>query len=66
MRELDHPVVGRVTLANETVSLPDGDQQIGLFYARPGASDADALTLLAESLERHIAPGTLSRTEKAR
>ncbi|MEU6641723.1 helix-turn-helix transcriptional regulator [Saccharomonospora sp. NPDC046836] len=51
LRELEHPVVGRLTLANETVTLPDDDQQIGLFYARPGTSDADALTLLAQSLD---------------
>ncbi|WP_237047758.1 hypothetical protein [Lentzea guizhouensis] len=52
VRELDHPVVGRVTLANETVSLPDDDQQLGLFYARPGTADADALTLLARETTR--------------
>ncbi|MFD5826894.1 helix-turn-helix transcriptional regulator [Lentzea sp. NPDC060358] len=52
LRELDHPVVGRLTLANETVTLPDDDQQLGLFYARPGTPDADALTLLAQSLDR--------------
>ncbi|MFD9697859.1 helix-turn-helix transcriptional regulator [Lentzea sp. NPDC059081] len=50
LRELDHPVVGRLTLANETVTLPDDDQQIGLFYARPGTPDGDALTLLAQSV----------------
>ncbi|MFF0150150.1 helix-turn-helix transcriptional regulator [Micromonospora sp. NPDC005203] len=66
LRELDHPIVGRVTLANETVTLPDDDQQMGLFYARPGTTDADALTLLAQSLVRRIAPATLSRTERAR
>ncbi|MEW9552453.1 helix-turn-helix domain-containing protein [Nonomuraea sp. NPDC050783] len=66
VRELDHPVVGRVTLANETVTLPDDDQQIGLFYARPGTPDADALTLLAQTLERGPAPATLSWKEKAR
>ncbi|MEU7587282.1 helix-turn-helix transcriptional regulator [Micromonospora sp. NPDC049230] len=66
LRDLDHPVVGRVTLANETVTLPDDDQQLGLFYARPGTSDADALTLLAQSLERRTAPGARSRKEKAR
>lgn len=49
VRELDHPVVGRVTLANETVTLPDDDQQLGLFYALPGTPDADALHLLARS-----------------
>ncbi len=67
VRELDHPVVGRVTLANETVALPDDDQQMGLFYARPGTADADALTLLAQSLERpRTAPGTPARKEDAR
>ncbi|GAA3839000.1 helix-turn-helix transcriptional regulator [Saccharothrix violaceirubra] len=49
VRELDHPVVGRLTLANETVTLPDDDQHLGLFHARPGTPDADALTLLARS-----------------
>ncbi|MEU1545814.1 helix-turn-helix transcriptional regulator [Nocardia sp. NPDC005745] len=58
VRELDHPLVGRVTLANETVTLTADDQQIGLFYARPGTSDADALTLLTQSLEPSLAPAT--------
>ncbi|GAA0327216.1 helix-turn-helix transcriptional regulator [Actinoallomurus spadix] len=66
LRELAHPVVGRVTLVNETVTLPDDDQQIGLFYARPGTTDADALILLAQSFERRLAPGTPSRKEEAR
>jgi hypothetical protein len=67
VRELDHPVVGRITLANETVTLPDDDQQIGLFHARPGTSDADALTLLAQSLEAdHPLPVCPSRKEEAR
>ncbi|WP_371786339.1 helix-turn-helix transcriptional regulator [Streptosporangium subroseum] len=65
LRELDHPVVGRVTLANETVTLPDDDQQIGLFYARPGTPDADALTLLAQTLDRRLAPGAPSQKENA-
>ncbi|WP_280402534.1 hypothetical protein [Nocardia carnea] len=63
VRELDHPVVGRVTLANETVTLTDDDQQLGLFYPRPGTSDADALTLLTQGL----APApTGTRRETAR
>lgn len=63
VRELDHPIIGRVNLANETVTLTDDDQQIGLFYARPGTSDADALTLLTRSLE----PATIrSRKENLR
>ncbi|HEY6737324.1 MAG TPA: helix-turn-helix transcriptional regulator [Actinopolymorphaceae bacterium] len=50
VRELDHPVVGRLTLVNETVTLPDDDQHIGFFTARPGTPDADALALVAQSL----------------
>ncbi|MFE3022295.1 helix-turn-helix transcriptional regulator [Streptomyces sp. NPDC059256] len=65
VRQLEHPVVGRVTLANETVTLPDDDQQIGLFYARPGTPDADALTLLTQSLDPWPAPEGLSRRENA-
>ncbi|WP_460398402.1 helix-turn-helix domain-containing protein [Actinophytocola sediminis] len=49
VREFDHPVVGRLSLANETVTLPDDDQQLGLFHARAGTPDADALALLAQS-----------------
>jgi len=52
VRELDHPLVGRLRLANETVTLPDDDQQLGLFYARPDSPDADALALLTQSLAR--------------
>ncbi len=48
VREMDHPVVGRMTLANETVTLPDDDQQLGLFYAQAGTADADALALLGQ------------------
>jgi len=64
LRELEHPVVGRLTLANETVTLPDDDQQIGLFYARLSTPDADALTLLAQSLDH--SPGTSPSKENAR
>jgi transcriptional regulator with XRE-family HTH domain len=58
VRELDHPIVGRMTLANETLTLPDDDQQLGLFYAPSGTPAADALALLAQSLERSVAPAT--------
>ncbi len=63
VRELDHPVVGRVALANETVTLTDDDQQIGLFYARPGTSDADALILLAQSLQQNL-PSAVTPSRK--
>ncbi|SES45695.1 helix-turn-helix transcriptional regulator [Actinokineospora terrae] len=52
LRELDHPVIGRLTLANETLTLPDDDQRIGLFHAHPGTPDADALTRMARTLDR--------------
>lgn len=45
-RDLDHPLVGRLTLHNETVDLPDDDQRLGLFHAPPGTPSADALRLL--------------------
>lgn len=45
VREMEHPVVGLLTLANETLTLPDDGQQLGLFYARD-RKDADALALL--------------------
>ncbi|MEU3274000.1 helix-turn-helix transcriptional regulator [Saccharomonospora sp. NPDC006951] len=51
VRELDHPLVGKLTLANETLTLPDDDQQLGLFYARHGSADADGLALLARGPE---------------
>ena len=47
IRELDHPEIGRVRLTNETLTLPDDDQQLGLFHARRGTPDHEALTLLA-------------------
>ncbi|MEV6930234.1 helix-turn-helix transcriptional regulator [Dactylosporangium sp. NPDC051485] len=47
VRELDHPEVGRMRLTNETLSLPDDDQQLGLFHARRGTPDHEALILLA-------------------
>ncbi|MFE9662065.1 helix-turn-helix domain-containing protein [Streptomyces sp. NPDC005955] len=72
VRALDHPVVGRVTLSNETVTLPDDDQQLGLFYARPDTPDADALVLLAQSIDpapsidRRSASDAPSQQEDAR
>ncbi|RJO78490.1 XRE family transcriptional regulator [Nocardia panacis] len=50
IRELDHPLVGALTLANETLVLPDDDQQLGLFHAEPDSPAADALALLAHQV----------------
>ncbi|WP_223190803.1 helix-turn-helix domain-containing protein [Nonomuraea terrae] len=48
VRDLDHPLVGRLTLHNETLSLPGDDRQrLAVFYAEPGSSSAAGLSLLA-------------------
>ena len=46
VRELDHPEVGHLRLTNETLTLPDDDQHLGLFHARRGTPDHEALMLL--------------------
>ncbi|MEO3869276.1 helix-turn-helix transcriptional regulator [Nonomuraea sp. B12E4] len=49
LRELRHPLVGRLTLYNETLVLPDDDRQrLGLFYAEPDSPSAAGLKLLAD------------------
>ena len=63
VRELDHPVVGRVTLTNETLTLPDDDQQLGLFHARRGTPDHEALCLLASLAAERSSTDSRSRTE---
>lgn len=51
-REFRHPLVGRMTLANETVALPEDEGQLlGLFYAEPNSPAAAALHLLARLVE---------------
>jgi transcriptional regulator with XRE-family HTH domain len=48
-RELRHPLVGPLTLANETLNLPDDDRQrLALFYAEPGSPSQAGLSLLAD------------------
>ncbi|WP_037842258.1 helix-turn-helix domain-containing protein [Streptomyces sp. NRRL F-5126] len=45
---LNHPLVGRLELSYETVTLPDDSEQtMLLFHAEPGSKSADALRLLA-------------------
>ncbi|GAA3162039.1 MULTISPECIES: helix-turn-helix transcriptional regulator [Streptomyces] len=45
---LRHPLVGRLTLAYETLSLPaDPDQQLITYHAEPGSPSAQSLRLLA-------------------
>jgi hypothetical protein len=46
---LNHPLVGRLTLLNEILRLPDApDQFIATFYAEPGSTSEAALRLLAD------------------
>ena len=52
VRDLVHPEVGRMRLTNETLALPDDDQQLGLFHARRGTADHEALILLASLAEQ--------------
>jgi hypothetical protein len=48
-RELHHPLVGPLVLANETLNLPDADRQrLAVFYAEPGSPAATGLKLLAD------------------
>ncbi|GAA3645880.1 helix-turn-helix transcriptional regulator [Nonomuraea antimicrobica] len=58
VRELHHPLVGRLTLYNEALVLPDDDRQrLALFYAEPGSSSAAGLRLLADLVAgSHDAP----------
>jgi transcriptional regulator with XRE-family HTH domain len=46
-RGYDHELVGRLTLTDELMALPDEGQRVAVFTAEPGSSSADALELLA-------------------
>jgi transcriptional regulator with XRE-family HTH domain len=46
-KTLYHPIVGRVDLSSEALSLPDPGQTLFVYLARPGSEAADALALLA-------------------
>jgi transcriptional regulator with XRE-family HTH domain len=45
-KTIDHPVVGRLRLDCDVLLLPDTDQRLIVYSARPGTPDADALDLL--------------------
>ncbi|MFJ8674817.1 MULTISPECIES: helix-turn-helix transcriptional regulator [unclassified Streptomyces] len=48
VKTLNHPLVGRLTLAYETLTLPaDPDQQLITYHAEPSSSSAESLRLLA-------------------
>ncbi|TDE45166.1 NAD-dependent epimerase/dehydratase family protein [Nonomuraea mesophila] len=48
LRELHHPLAGRLTLYNETLLLPDDCQRLGLFYAESDSPSAAGLKLLTD------------------
>jgi transcriptional regulator with XRE-family HTH domain len=51
-KRFQHPVVGRLELAFETLALPaDGDQLLILYTAEPGSESETALRLLASAAE---------------
>ncbi|RMB80378.1 helix-turn-helix transcriptional regulator [Streptomyces shenzhenensis] len=52
-----HPEVGPITVDCDTLLLPDRDQQLVLFTARPGSSDAETLELLRIITSGSLAPG---------
>ncbi|GAA2068339.1 helix-turn-helix transcriptional regulator [Streptomyces albiaxialis] len=48
VKRMRHPVVGELSLAYETLHLPDDDgQSVSVYHAEPGSSSAEALRLLA-------------------
>lgn len=59
VKVLRHPVVGRLTLAYETLALPaDADQQMVTYHAEPGSpSDAALRSLLALRLPAEAGAG---------
>ncbi|CAM01156.1 transcriptional regulator with XRE-family HTH domain [Saccharopolyspora erythraea NRRL 2338] len=48
-KQLRHPVVGPLTLAYETMHLPDPDQKVIAYHAEPGSPSSESLNLLATS-----------------
>lgn len=45
-KTVDHPQLGRLTLDCDALHLPDVDQRLIVYSARPGSPEADALSLL--------------------
>jgi hypothetical protein len=44
-KTLDHPVVGRMTVDCDVLTVHGSDLQIVVFSAEPGTPDADALSM---------------------
>ncbi|WP_338104735.1 helix-turn-helix transcriptional regulator [Streptomyces mobaraensis] len=49
--DFDHPVIGRVTLANEVLTTAHPGNRLLLYQAAPGTPEHDALVLLAMAAE---------------
>ncbi|MEV0371180.1 helix-turn-helix transcriptional regulator [Streptomyces sp. NPDC050636] len=63
VKVLNHPLVGRLTLAYETLTLPaDPDQQLITYHAEPASPSAAALRRLASGQEK-ATERSLSRAE---
>jgi transcriptional regulator with XRE-family HTH domain len=66
VKTLHHPLVGRLTLAYETLTLPaDPDQQLITYHAEPASPSAESLRLLASWTLTEGGPGAGSGTEGA-
>ncbi|MEV3861061.1 helix-turn-helix transcriptional regulator [Streptomyces sp. NPDC050095] len=67
VKRMRHPLVGELTLAYETLYLPDDDGQfLSLYSAEPDSASADALRLLASwgtdaAAQLHSEPGPQGR-----
>ncbi len=57
VREFRHPLVGRLTLFEEVMRLPDAGQRIVVMTAEPGSASAENLQLLASLDLTAAAPG---------
>jgi transcriptional regulator with XRE-family HTH domain len=67
VRTYHHPLVGTLTLNDETLWLPeDEDQRLTVFTADPGSPSADALRLLADMSTDEIRPSPVRHTRAAR
>ncbi|CAG7572503.1 helix-turn-helix protein [Barrientosiimonas humi] len=49
VKRFQHPLVGRIDVAFEVLSLSDSTHRIGIYHAEPGTPAADGLELLARS-----------------
>ncbi|AKU18609.1 helix-turn-helix transcriptional regulator [Luteipulveratus mongoliensis] len=49
VKRFQHPLVGRIDVAYEVLSMSDSTHRVGIYHAEPGTPAADALELLARS-----------------